>query len=116
MTPTMKTVEDRSDAFWDVRGAEKWNTLVAWYLSASVAYYHWNESFLPDDDYDILCGDLHTHFDELSHPHAHLLDKDALMAGTGFHIKLHEYPAMTRGATWAILHPGDPLARTMPSE
>lgn len=108
------TPEQRSATFWKLRDEEKWNVLVTHYLSACVAYYHWDEKWMEDDDFDMLCFDLYKHFDSLTHPHKYLLDKDALLAGTGFHLGQFEYPMMTRRAAWVVLHPRDPMCREMP--
>lgn len=110
----MATIEDRSDTYWKLREEGKRDVFVAWYLMASVAYYHWNESWIPDEDYDMLCFELYQKFEELNHPHKHLLDKEALLAGTGFHIKQYDYPLMTRRAAWRVLNPGDEACRNMP--
>lgn len=70
--------------------------LVVWYLLASYAYYQMDVSLLPDSVYDWLCMeilDVMTHHPQaITHRHAHLIDAEALKAGTGFQIKEKEYP------------------------
>lgn len=46
--------------------------------------------------YDVLCADLLARFDDIRHPHKHLLDKDALRAGSAYHLATHQYPAVVR--------------------
>lgn len=56
------------------------------YLVHSYIYYELNDQIITDWEYDLLCRWMARHFDELDHPHADLVDKDALMARTGYHL------------------------------
>ncbi len=64
------------------------NNMIYWYLVASYGYYIENESIFSDDFFDQLCKSIHDKFDQLEHYHKYLLDKESLLAGTGFHLKV----------------------------
>lgn len=67
--------------------------LLTHYLSASYGYYIHHESVWETDQaYDYLCKRLLEVFDTFEHRHKHLTDKEALAAGTGYHIALSDYP------------------------
>ena len=72
--------------------------LVPWFLMASFLYYHCGVSLLTDEYYDGVCGRLLADYDSLTHPHARLISRDDLKAGTGYRLKLLDYPLVTRGA------------------
>lgn len=54
------------------------------YIAASYLYYEKNFSVMSDLEFDTLCMDLHGQLDQVTHWAKPLLDKDALLAGTGF--------------------------------
>jgi hypothetical protein len=63
------------------------------YLVYSFLYYQMDTSAISDVEYDALCRNLLDRYDSLiTHPHFHLLKREALMAGTGFHIATTDYP------------------------
>lgn len=62
------------------------NMLVPWWLMASHAYYDLDDPFLSDDCYDLLTRQLDERWDEIEHSHKHLIDRDALKAGTGYQL------------------------------
>lgn len=72
------------------------NLAVPVYLAHSYLYYVHDSPVIADADYDEVCQILLNNFDSISHPHATYLDKEALRAGTAFHIKADEYPMITR--------------------
>lgn len=85
------------DAYVDKLIEENGNgLLVPWYLILSYAYYHLAVSLVTDEYYDKLCNDLLTakENDIIKHRHLHLCDKEALKAGTAFHLKKSDYPGM----------------------
>ena len=63
------------------------NMLVPYYLMFSYAYYQENESLIPDEEYDQICRDLITNWNDITHWHKPLLDLESLKAGTGYDIK-----------------------------
>jgi hypothetical protein len=67
------------------------------YLMTSYLYYHLNESVITDDEFDYVCKVLYKHYDQIDHPHLYLIDKDQLMAGTGFYIPETNYPNIVKG-------------------
>jgi|TARA_B110000285_G_C14521278_1_gene336663 hypothetical protein len=73
--------------------------LVPFYLMSSYLYYKKDKSVLSDGDYDMLCKRLYKEWDNVKHPHKHLIDKESLLAGTGYQLK---YTNMIMGAaeTW----------------
>jgi hypothetical protein len=66
--------------------------LIPNYLMASYVYEHDSETYMEDEAYDRLCQRLNTHFDEVQHPHKHLVDRQALSATTGYYIRSSDYP------------------------
>lgn len=73
------------------------------YVAASYLYYHRDEPILDDKTFDGLCLYMLDIFDEIQNSkvwYKHLYDKDALAAGTGFHLK---YPDIHLKMAEAIL-------------
>jgi len=56
------------------------------YIAASHLYYEKNFSVMSDIEFDMLCMDLYGQFEEITHWAKSLIDKDALLAGTGFYL------------------------------
>ena len=76
------------------------NMLVPYYLMYSYAYYKENESLITDSEYDQICQDLITNWDDITHWHKRLLNLESLKAGTGYDIK---YPPRVVGAAIALI-------------
>lgn len=72
--------------------------LVAHFLMASYLYYRYDTSVIPDSDFDSICKRLLEEWDQIEHPHKHLISRGDLEAGSGFALK--DYPAMVQGAAW----------------
>jgi hypothetical protein len=53
---------------------------------------------MSDQEYDQLCKDILENFDVLrvTHRHGYLLDKEALKAGSGYHITPGQYPNIVK--------------------
>lgn len=71
------------------------NMLVPWYLMASYLYYEeasHEYSIMTDAQYDKICAQLLSHWDEITHRHKYLIDKDSLSAGTGFTLNYKKFP------------------------
>jgi len=64
--------------------------LVPYYLMYSYLYYDKNESMVTDEEYDMICKRLYDEWYGIEHHHKHLIDRDSLASGTGFHIKYNE--------------------------
>lgn len=74
--------------------------VVSWYLITSYAYYVHDMALISDGLYDELCQRLDTHWDAVQvHPHAHLLDREAIKAGTAYQLRAENYPTMVKAAT-----------------
>ncbi len=56
------------------------------YLLASYLYYEEDFSPISDEEYDSLCQELLLELDSVTHWARYLIDKDALKAGTGYHL------------------------------
>lgn len=80
------------------------NLLIPWYISASIAYYEFDESLLTDHYYDAMVKELAEKWDTLTHRHKSLLDREALNAGTGYYLKYAEMPLIIRSATVALIN------------
>ena len=76
------------------------NMLVPYYLMFSYAYYKENESLISDSEYDQICQDLITNWNDITHWHKPLLNLESLKAGTGYDIK---YPNRVVGAAIALI-------------
>ena len=64
--------------------------LVPYYLCYSYLYYEENKSLISDSEYDIICKRLHKNWDQVEHMHKHLIDKNSLLAGTGYYLKYND--------------------------
>lgn len=67
---------------------------IARYLMCAYAYYVEDAPLISDYEFDSLSKYLLSRYDELEHPHKHLITKNDLIAGT----YLGEYPEMVKGA------------------
>ena len=76
------------------------NMLVPYYLMYSYAYYQENESLIEDAEYDQICQDLITNWDDITHWHKALLNLESLKAGTGYDIK---YPNRVVSAALSLI-------------
>jgi len=65
------------------------NMLVPYYLMHSYLYYKEDSPIISDGEYDSICKRLHSEWDNVEHFHKHLIDKEMLIAGTGYTL---EYP------------------------
>jgi hypothetical protein len=69
--------------------------LVGKYLVHSYLYYVMDSPLISDVEYDQLCKDLLSRLGEIGdHPHKHLISKEALEAGSGYHLKREDYPTI----------------------
>ena len=76
------------------------NMLVPYYLMFSYAYYQENESLVSDAEYDQICNDLITNWNDITHWHKRLLNLESLKAGTGYDIK---YPNRVVSAALSLI-------------
>ena len=77
--------------------------LCAFFLVHSYLYYNVNMSLLDDAVFDYLCRRLYENFEQFEHMHKHLLDKEALQAGTGFYLKTKDYPRIVRSIAGQLI-------------
>ena len=73
--------------------------LISQYLIHSYLYYICNMSVIPDYEFDMFCKEMLERWDEVqacNHPHKHLVSRDSLEAGTGFCIRMDEYPLIVQ--------------------
>ena len=77
------------------------NMLVPYYLMFSYAYYKENESLISDSEYDQICRDLITNWDNITHWHKPLLNLESLKAGTGYDIA--KYPNRVVSAALSLI-------------
>lgn len=70
------------------------NMIVPYYLMLSYAYYVQDSPIASDSFYDKLARKLLKEWDNINHYHKHLIDKDALKAGSF----LGTYPSIVEGA------------------
>lgn len=74
--------------------AKNINMMVPYYLMASYAYYTEDDPIFTDGFYDNLAKTILTQWDNITHRHRDVIDKDALEAGSF----LGEYPSIIEGA------------------
>lgn len=75
------------------------SSCVSWLLSASYTYYCRYVSILTDECFDKMCKYVLDNYDNIAHPHKHLLTKEMLVAGTAYNIMMDEYPLIVRVST-----------------
>lgn len=75
------------------------NLLVPFYLSLSWLYYERDEIIVSDDLYGVICNRLDAEWDSIEHWHKDLIDRSALVAGTGYYLKV---PERVAGAAWQL--------------
>lgn len=76
------------------------NLLIPHYLIHSYLYYVHDKAIITDAYYDELCKELDRRWDTVVHFHKHLVDREALVAGTGFYLQF-SYPERVK---WAAAH------------
>jgi len=79
---------------------------VAWWLMASYLYYHEDQPILSDAMFDELTHFLIERWDDVEHPHKHLISAQDLAAGSGFAISKDHYPAIVIGAAQRLMVEG----------
>ena len=75
------------------------NNPIGKYLVHSYLYYHLHTSRISDGEYDDLAKYILEHWDDLEHPHKHLLSKDMLEAGTCL---IKEYPQIVKDTAMMV--------------
>ena len=76
------------------------NSMLSWWLMASYAYYEINNPIMLDHEFDNLTKQLKKRWDEVDHPHKHLVTQSHLDATTGYDIK---YPTIVKHSVYSIL-------------
>lgn len=71
------------------------NMLIPHYLMHSYLYYVMDDPVVSDAMFDTICKSLLAELDGLTHVHKHLVDRDLLVAGSGFNV---QFPGMVAGA------------------
>ena len=74
--------------------AKNINMMVPYYLMASYAYYKEDDPIFTDAFYDTLAKNMLAQWDNITHYHKAVINKDALAAGSF----LGEYPSIIEGA------------------
>lgn len=74
--------------------AKNVNMMVPYYLMASYAYYREDDPIFTDAFYDTLAKNMLAQWDNITHYHKAVINKDALAAGSF----LGEYPSIIEGA------------------
>lgn len=94
------------NAFFDFKKKEvkvKKKYPVGKYLVATFLYYHCDFSVMEDEEFDKICKELFDNFDDINHPHKHLLDRDSLQAGSGYQLRLSDFPTIVKSISYSIL-------------
>ena len=69
------------------------NMLVPYYLMYSYLYYEKDSPIISAAEYDTICKRLHDEWDNIEHYHKHIINKEHLVAGTGYSLK---YPTIVK--------------------
>jgi hypothetical protein len=77
-------------------------TIVPWFLGSSYLYYIRYVSILSDVLYDKLAKALKGSWSLIDHPHKYLITEAALDAGSLYHLKAEDYPALVKSASCYI--------------
>jgi hypothetical protein len=77
--------------------AKSRNMLIPWYLMASYLYYHKDESLLSDPVFDQIAKRIMEEWDQITHWHRDVVNRDDLSAGTCL-LTAGEFPLRTRYA------------------
>ena len=78
--------------------------LVSLYLMASYLYYcaeHHNP-ILSDNAYDLVCLKLARHWDDITHPHKHLIRLEDSRVSSNFTMREDDYPLIVRNAAYRL--------------
>jgi hypothetical protein len=84
------------------------NMTVPHYLMSSYLYYHEDSHYISDGTYDWMCKYMMEHWDNINHVHKHIIDHEALMAGTGFYLGLNDYPTIVKNAAKGFMKSRNP--------
>ena len=89
-TPTNGSYDAQMTA--DMRTTTK--AVVGWLLMASWCYYIEPVpcSLLSDEQFDKACAWLLRHYDSVHHKYKYLLPREALVAGSAYHLSAGQYP------------------------
>ncbi len=74
------------------------NCAIPWWLIASYTYYHHDMPLLSDGLYDEMAKAMLKAWDELKHPHKHLISRSHLEAGSLFDLPASAYPNIVKYA------------------
>ena len=76
------------------------NSIVSYILSASYAYYVFDEGcILSDTAFDKACAWVYENWDSIEHQHKHLFSKEDMKNGSLFMLKPDDYPLIVRVTT-----------------
>lgn len=81
------------DISWEHLKKLESSKLVKYYLMSSYLYYEEDVNVLNDSEFDEMCKILLKDFDNITHMHKSLLDKESLKASTGYTLK---YPTIIK--------------------
>lgn len=79
------------------------NGAVSWLMMASLLYYHLDVSIISDQLYDELAKTALENWDKIANPQKHIIGKEALKAGSCYHLKPEHYPMSVRGGAFALI-------------
>ena len=75
--------------------------LVSWFLISSYAYYELGHPVMTDEEFDKLVERLTKEYDDITHPHKHLITEDHLKATTGYDI---DFPRIVKDVARTIIN------------
>ena len=79
------------------------NSVVAWWLMASYLYYIHDCPLLSDGLYDEMAQDMIARWDEIRHPHKHLITPEHLATGSLHSLAAKDYPLVVRAAAKQVV-------------
>ena len=75
---------------------KNWGRALSCLLVSGYAYYIEDKSVMADELFDEACKVLKAHWKSFYHPHKGLMKPADLSAGTLYHLKASDYPAIVR--------------------
>lgn len=74
------------------------HNLVQVYLMSCYLYEHLCCQVIDDSEFDELCQLIDLSWDDIDHPHKHLIDRDALDSATASYLQEDDFTSMIKGA------------------
>lgn len=95
----------KADRFVEEVCSKNPNMLVPYYLMLSYLYYELDQGLVSDEVFDRICKRLLERWEAIEHFHKHLIDFEALAAGTGYYLSFPLRVKCGATALWFRFNP-----------